>query len=151
MNLIKAIILSAICFTGLVNAAEDGYGKFIKLDTTQPDETLPITPLACKYFVQQAVVVTTMYLDGANEPDRVKWLAGHVLPAIGNDDHYAGNALAVRFNHNIVKILAEPEVKKDIGYGYTYPQSVQRQMPKMCANMVGTTTTHFRRVFEKKS
>lgn len=151
-NVIKAIVLGSLFVTGLAIAAEeDPRGKFIKMDPDQPNETLTITPVSCKYFVTQAVELTNMYLDDVDEMTRLRNIAREVTPIIANDEKYAGSALAVRFNSNIVTVLADPMVKKDIGYGYTYPQSVARQMPKMCANMVGTKTDHVKRVFEKKS
>jgi hypothetical protein len=149
-NIIKAIVLGMCFVTGLV-AADEERGKFVKVDSTQPNEKLMITPLSCKYFVEQAVEITTMYMDGVSEEERMKTISREIATVIDNDDKYAGNALAVRLNYNIVNALATIDVKKDIGYGYTYPQSVQRQAPKMCANMVGTKTDHVKRIFEKKA
>jgi hypothetical protein len=151
MNIIKAIILGSCLASSLAVAAEDPRGKFVKVDSDLPNESLRITPLSCKYFVAQAVKITTMYMDGVDEMSRLSAIASEIAKDITNDDKYAGNALAVRFNTNIVDILAEDSVKKDIGYSYTYPQSVGRQMPKLCANMVGTKTDHIKRIFEKKS
>jgi hypothetical protein len=149
-NIIKAVILCTTFVTGLAMADEER-GKFVKLDTEQPDESLLITPLSCKFFVKQAVDITNMYLDGVSETERMRAISKEIAADIGNDDKYAGNALSVRFNYNIVKALADETVKKDIGYGYTYPESVKRQMTKMCANMVGSNTTSVKRIFEKKS
>ena len=152
MNLwAKAVVLCTAFVAGQVIADEDPRGKFVDVDTSLPGEQVLITPLSCKFFVEQAVEVTTMYMDGVEELERLKVIARQVVPVITNDDKYAGNALAVRLNHNIVSVLADPQVKKDIGYGYTYPQSIGRQMPKICANMVGTKTEHLKRIFEKKT
>lgn len=151
MSLIKAIVLCTAFVTSLAIADEDPRGKFVKVDASLPREQVLITPLSCKYFVEQAVEVTTMYMDGVDELERMKVIAREVASVITSDDKYAGNALAIRLNSNIVNVLADPQVKKDIGYGYTYPQSIGRQMPKICANMVGTKTEHVKRIFEKKT
>lgn len=150
-TLLKAAALSLICVSGLTLAAEDPRGEFVKLDRNAPMEDLLVTPLACKYFTALAIELTNKYLEGENESQRLRYLADEVVANVYNDDAYAGNALAVRFNSNIVKVLGDPTIKKDIGYGYTYPESVKRQMPKLCANMVGTKTDHLKRIFQHKS
>ncbi len=147
----KAVVLCTAFVAGQAIADEDPRGKFVNVDLSGLTEQVLITPLSCKFFVEQAVEVTTMYMDGVDEQERLKVIFRKMVPVIANDDKYAGNALAVYLNKDIVNVLADPSVKKDIGYGYTYPQSIGRQMPKSCANMVGTKTEHIKRIFEKET
>jgi hypothetical protein len=146
-NVITLMIVGLLFLTGLASANDTP--RVVQSLDTEVDVDLTITPLTCKRYTELTTLITRWYMDGKNADERTTALVDLTAAEAANDDRWAATNMAMRFDANIVSMLGNPVIAKQVQAGVSYPDAVNRATKIGCAGMVGKPAKAMKRNFAK--